>query len=377
MQDLIDKIKTLQNKLSEASELLNLNQKKQKILALEDQMNESDFWANQNRAKKISQELAELKTEAEEFIQLEKSLSENLAVAEESVRTNDESLRNEIEEKLKQTEQKFKNLEFKIMLSGKYDEHNAVVAIHAGAGGVDAQDWAEMLERMILRYSEKKKFKVNILDRQIGNEAGLKSTVLEIQGAYAYGYLKSEAGVHRLVRISPFDAENMRHTSFVLIEVLPEIEDLAEIELKLEDLIIDTFRSSGKGGQGVNTTDSAVRVRHKPTGIMVTCQNERSQLQNKETALRILKSKIKKYNEEEKEEERQKLRGEFSEATWGNQARSYVLQPYKMVKDHRTDYETSEVEAVLNGEIDELIESYLKKEIKKYAVQDSDLRPSA
>ena len=365
MQDLIDKIKTLQNKLSEVSELLKLEENKQKILELEDQMNESNFWTDQNRAKKISQELAGLKIEADEFAQLEKSLAENLAVAEESVRTNDESLLNEIEEKLKQTEQKFKNLEFKIMLSGKYDEHNAVVAIHAGAGGVDAQDWAEMLERMILRYSEKKKFKVNILDRQIGNEAGLKSTVLEIQGAYAYGYLKSEAGVHRLVRISPFDAENMRHTSFVLIEVLPEIEDLAEIELKLEDLIIDTFRSSGKGGQGVNTTDSAVRVRHKPTGIMVTCQNERSQLQNKETALRILKSKIKKYNEEEKEEERQKLRGEFSEAAWGNQARSYVLQPYKMVKDHRTDYETTDVDAVLDGELDELAESYLKKEIKK------------
>ena len=365
MQDLIDKIKTLQNKLSEASELLKLEENKQKILELEDQMNESNFWTDQNRAKKISQELAGLKIEADEFAQLEKGLKEILAVTEESVRTNDESLRNEIEEKLKQTEQKFKNLEFKIMLSGKYDEHNAVVAIHAGAGGVDAQDWAEMLERMILRYSEKKKFKVNILDRQIGNEAGLKSTVLEIQGAYAYGYLKSEAGVHRLVRISPFDAENMRHTSFVLIEVLPEIEDLAEIELKLEDLIIDTFRSSGKGGQGVNTTDSAVRVRHKPTGIMVTCQNERSQLQNKETALRILKSKIKKYNEEEKEEERQKLRGEFSEAAWGNQARSYVLQPYKMVKDHRTDYETTDVDAVLDGELDELAESYLKKEIKK------------
>lgn len=365
MQDLIDKIKNLQNKLAEASNLLNLSQKKQRTLELEDQTSEPDFWNDQNRAKKISQELAELKTESEEFAQLEKCLAENLAVAEESLKVGDESLKNEIEEKIKETEEKLKKLEFKIILSGKYDECNAIVAIHAGVGGVDAQDWAEMLERMILRYSEKKKFKVEILDRQVGNEAGLKSVVLEIQGAYAHGYLKSEAGVHRLVRISPYDAEKMRHTSFALIEVLPEIKDESEMELKSDDLIIDTFRSSGHGGQSVNTTDSAVRIRHKPTGIMVTCQNERSQLQNKETALRILKSKIKKYNEEEKEEERQKLRGEFSEATWGNQARSYVLQPYKMVKDHRTNYETAEVEKILDGGLDELVESYLKKEIKQ------------
>jgi len=365
MQELIDKIKILQNKLAEAQELLNLSRKKQKILELEDKMSAPDFWIDQNKAKKISQDLSELKFEAEEFASLEKSLQDNLILAEDSLKSGDESLKSDLENKLNELESEFKKNEFKIMLSGKYDYSNAILAIHAGVGGVDAQDFAQMLERMILRYSEKKKFKVNILDRQIGNEAGIKSVVMEVQGAYAYGFLKCEAGVHRLVRISPFDAEKMRHTSFALIEVLPEIEDTFEIELKPEDLIIDTFRSSGKGGQGVNTTDSAVRIRHKPTGLMATCQNERSQLQNKETALKILKSKIKKYNEEEREDERQKLRGEFTKAAWGNQAISYVLQPYKMVKDHRTNFETSEVEKILDGELDEVVEKYLKEEIKK------------
>lgn len=363
MQEIINQIQELQKKLAEAGELLNLEQKKQKILELEDLMSSPNFWADQNKAKNITQELSELKKETEEFVELNNNLAEILSLAEESLKNNEESLKGELENKFKELENKFKELEFKMMLSEKYDQNNAVLAIHAGVGGTDAQDWAEMLERMILRYAEKKKFKVNTLDRQVGNEAGIKSVMLEIVGAYAYGYLKSEAGVHRLVRISPYDAEKMRHTSFALIEVLPEIEIIEDIEIKDEDLIIDTFRSSGKGGQSVNTTDSAVRIRHTPTGLMVVCQNERSQLQNKETAMRILKSKIKQYYATEQEEERQKLRGEFSSATWGNQARSYVLQPYKMVKDHRTELETSDVEAVLNGELEMFVEGYLKKNV--------------
>ncbi|HPA25538.1 MAG TPA: peptide chain release factor 2 [bacterium] len=363
MQELINKIRDLQNKLAEAEKLLNLEQKKQKILELEDLMNNPDFWADQNKAKSLSQELSELKKEAEEFVELHNSLLEILSLAEESLKNNDESLKTEIEAKFLILENKFKELEFKMMLSEEYDQNNAVLAIHAGVGGTDAQDWAEMLERMILRYAEKKKFKVNILDRQVGNEAGIKSTVFEIIGPYAYGYLKSEAGVHRLVRISPYDAEKMRHTSFALIEVLPEIEIIEDVEIKDEDLIIDTFRSGGHGGQSVNTTDSAVRIRHTPTGLMVVCQNERSQLQNKETAMRILKSKIKQYYATEQEDERKKLRGEFSEATWGSQARSYILQPYKMVKDHRSELELSAVESVLDGNLEQLVESFLKLKI--------------
>lgn len=301
-----------------------------------------------------------MKEEVDIWEKLEKEIKEVLSLAKEG----EESIENELEEKLKKLEEDYSKLEFNLMLNGEYDRNNAIMAIHSGAGGTDAQDWAAMLERMYLRYSEAKNFKVNILDRQAGGEAGIKSVVMEITGKFAYGWMKSEAGVHRLVRISPFDAEKMRHTSFALVEVLPELEEIEEIELKDEDLEISTAKSSGPGGQGVNTTDSAVRIRHKPTGLMASCQNERSQLQNKETALKILRSKLKQYNQAELEEEKKRLRGEFSEAAWGNQVRSYVLHPYKMVKDHRSEYETQEVQEILDGNLDEIIESCLKKEGK-------------
>ena len=271
--------------------------------------------------------------------------------------------KSDLEKKNKYLEKKYNELEFFVLLSGEYDKNNAILAIHAGAGGVDAQDWAEMLLRMFLRYCEKKGFKINIVDKSVGNEAGLKSAVVEVVGKYAYGFLKSEAGVHRLVRISPFDAEKMRHTSFALAEVLPELEDV-EVVLKDDDLRIDTFMSSGPGGQGVNTTYSAVRIVHKPTNITVTCQNERSQQQNKETALKILKSKVYQYYQAEKEEEKQQLRGEFKEAAWGNQIRSYVLHPYRLVKDHRTEFETQNIESVLDGDVDGFVDAYLKKHTK-------------
>ncbi len=358
------KIEKMLVDLNEWQEIFNWPQKQQQILELEDKMNQPDFWQDQAQAKKIGQELAILKQELEQFNLLKKELVELKLLIDESEKEKDHSLTKEITEKFLALEQMFGQLEVKFLMSGAYDKNDALLAIHAGTGGVDAMDWAEMLERMYLRYSERKEFKVKIIERQVGGEAGIKSVIFEVVGLYAYGNLKSEAGVHRLVRISPFDAEKMRHTSFALVEVLPELANETDYELKEEDLEIDTFRSSGHGGQSVNTTDSAVRVKHKPTGIVVSCQNERSQLQNKQTALKILAAKVKQYNEAKEEEERKRIRGEFSEAAWGNQARSYVLQPYKLVKDHRTDYETAEVEAVLDGGLDKLIETYLKGKIK-------------
>ncbi len=251
-------------------------------------------------------------------------------------------------------------LEVGLMLSGEYDSSPAFVQVQAGAGGVDSQDWAQMLERMYLRWAEKQGWKTRIVDEMPGEEAGIKNATIELRGPFAYGYAKAEAGVHRLVRLSPFDQAHRRHTSFARVEVMPEVEDNADIEINPDDLRIDVFRAGGHGGQGVNTTDSAVRLTHLPTGIVVTCQNERSQLQNKETAMSVLRARLLERRLQEQREERQKLRGEFREAAWGNQIRSYVLHPYNMVKDHRTDVETSNTQAVLDGDIDLFVEAYLR-----------------
>jgi peptide chain release factor 2 len=252
-------------------------------------------------------------------------------------------------------------LEFQTLLAGEYAENGAILAVHAGAGGTESQDWAEMLLRMYLRWAESKGFNVQILDRSEGEEAGIKSATIEIDGPYAYGHLRSERGVHRLVRLSPYDAAHRRHTSFALVEVLPMIEEEeADVTINPDELRVDTYRSSGAGGQHVNKTDSAVRITHLPTGIVVTCQNERSQMQNREVAMRILAARLLERRLEEREAEQARLKGEHVEAGWGNQIRSYVLHPYNMVKDHRTNHETSNTTAVLNGEIDEFIESYLR-----------------
>jgi len=251
-------------------------------------------------------------------------------------------------------------LEFELTLGGPYDRRPAILAIHAGAGGTEAQDWAQMLLRMYLRWAERHNHKTEILDETLGEEAGIKSVTLEIHGPYAYGYLKSERGVHRLVRLSPFDSAHRRHTSFALVEVMPEPEETAKVELNLDEIRIDVFRSSGAGGQNVQKTSTAIRVTHVPTGIVVTCQNERSQIQNREIALTILAARLAEIEEEKREAERAVLRGEHVEAGWGNQIRSYVLHPYNMVKDHRTGCETSNTAAVLDGELDAFQESYLK-----------------
>ena len=247
-----------------------------------------------------------------------------------------------------------------VLLNGPYDKSNAIIGVHAGSGGTEAQDWAAMLVRMIMRFCEKQGWQTRIIDESKGAEAGYKSITFEVKGRYAYGYLKSEHGVHRLVRISPFDAEKMRHTSFALVEVLPEIDESIKIELDPKDIRIDTFMSGGHGGQSVNTTYSAVRIVHIPSGISVSCQNERSQQQNKETAMKVLKAKLYRLEQEKMAKEKQELRGEYKSAEWGNQIRSYVLHPYHMIKDHRTEYESSDPEGVLEGDLLPLSESYLR-----------------
>ncbi|PIT90418.1 MAG: peptide chain release factor 2 [Candidatus Komeilibacteria bacterium CG10_big_fil_rev_8_21_14_0_10_41_13] len=360
MKELILKIKALQARAADLKSKLDLAGWQKQIIDLEAEMATKDFWLDNDQARQVSQKAADLKSELSYWSDLEDNLQSLLELAE----MEDESLMADLEKQLSDLEIVYGNLEIKTMLAGKYDNQGAVMSIYAGAGGDDAQDWAAMILRMYLRYIEKKNWKAVIIEESKGSEAGLKSVTLEISGYYAYGYLKAESGVHRLVRLSPFDADQARHTSFAMVEVIPVIGKGVEIELKDEDLKIDTFRASGHGGQSVNTTDSAVRITHLPTKLTATCQNERSQLQNKETALKILKGKLARFNEAKQEEEKQRLRGEFTEAAWGNQIRSYVLHPYKMVKDHRTDYEVKEPSKVLDGDLDQFIEVYLKSQIE-------------
>ena len=352
MRDLIQDIEILLGKVSSAWDILAIDEMKKRISELEEITLDRFFWDDHEKAVGITQEMSQLKEDVHLWEGLEKDIKDLLSIARMDLDDKSVNMRDEVQVRYNELHALYSKSEFTLLLGDEYDKNGALVAIHAGSGGTDAQDWAEMLLRMIIRFAEKRNFNVEIIDKSIGGEAGIKSAVLRIQGAYAYGYLKSENGVHRLVRISPFDAEKMRHTSFALIEVLPFIEDVETEDLNTQDLRIDTFRASGKGGQGVNTTDSAVRITHIPSGITISCQNERSQLQNRETAIKILKSRLHQYHEAEKEEERKKLRGEYNEAAWGNQIRSYVLHPYKMVKDSRSGYESQDVESVLDGNLD-------------------------
>lgn len=322
-------------------------------------MNDPAFWKRPD-AKAQTSELASLREQVESYDRLAGELEEARGLLEASHAAEDTSLEGELRSKLEELAQVVEKLESATLLSDPYDEKNAIVAIHAGTGGVDAQDWAGMLLRMIIRYCERKGFAVRVVDEHRGEEAGIKSATLDVRGRYAYGYLKSEHGVHRLVRISPFDAEKMRHTSFALEEVLPEIGEREEVKIDPKDLRIDTFLSSGHGGQSVQTTYSAVRITHIPTGIVVSCQNERSQKQNKEMAMKILKARLHVRFLAEREQEKAKIRGEYHEAAWGNQIRSYVVHPYKMVKDHRTDFETADPQSVLDGKLEPFVEAYLR-----------------
>ena len=327
---------------------------------MEAEINESGFWNDTRKAKGVMQKLDSLKEVVNIWEDIENRINDLDEITKFIDEKKDQDILKEAEERLKKLEKDFIEHEFQALMNKKYDEASAIVAIHSGAGGVDAQDWSEMLLRMYLRYAEDHKYKTEIIHISKGEEAGIKSVTFIITGSFAYGHLKTEAGVHRLVRLSPFNSDNLRQTSFALVEVLPEITSDDEVKIKDDDLKIDTFRSSGAGGQSVNKTDSAVRITHLPTKTVVACQNERSQAQNKEQAMKVLKSKLYKLQEEKEEAEKKKLRGNYASAEWGNQIRSYVLHPYKLVKDHRTGFETADAEKVLEGEIDRFIEARLK-----------------
>ena len=300
---------------------------------------------------------SDLRNEIEDYEALRNRVVDTLELLEIA----DESMQGELEREVLTIEADIDKLELNTLLSGKYDRGNALLAIHAGAGGTDSQDWAEMLERMYLRWAERHNYKTDILDRSAGEEAGIKSVTIGVSGPLSYGYLRPEKGVHRLVRLSPFDAAHRRHTSFALVEVLPEMADTNEIQIPPDDVKIDVYKSSGAGGQNVQKNATAVRLTHIPTGLVVTCQNERSQVQNRENALRVLKARLLEIKQEEQEETLSELRGEYTKAEWGSQIRSYVLHPYQLVKDHRTDYGMGNTQAVLDGNIDPFIEAFLRK----------------
>jgi peptide chain release factor 2 len=365
MKETIEKLEQLEGKIKTALLAVDLPGKQQKLQELEILMQESGFWQDQQKAKKISQQAAYFKMQITKWQGLQKSVADTLDLAEEDAEDLDVNLRQEINTQVIVLEKDYFDLERELLLAGKHDSQSAILSIYAGAGGDDAQDWAEMLSRMYLRYAEKQDWQTEILDASRGGQAGIKSMTIMVTGAYAYGFLKSEKGVHRLVRLSPFDSDKARHTSFALVEILPDIADVEEVQIDEKDLRVDTFMSSGKGGQSVNTTYSAVRIVHIPTGFTVSCQNERSQQQNKLNALKILKAKLQLLKEEQHAAEIKDLKGEHKDAAWGNQIRSYVLHPYKMVKDLRTSYEESDPTSVLDGNLLGFVDSYLHWQVKK------------
>jgi peptide chain release factor 2 len=364
MENLIKKLNNLREKVVEVKKTLDIERKKSQARELEFLMSKSDFWDNQEEAVKISQDLDFLKMEINRFEDVENEIREAEELAALSGEYDDNSAYDDISKKVDFLEKKFKRIEFFLLFSEETDPNNAIISIHSGSGGVDAQDWSEMLERMYMRFAEKKGFKIEILNRVTANEAGIKNSTIKIYGPYAYGHLKSENGVHRLVRISPFDAEGMRHTSFSGVEVIPEIKDNDDIEIEDKDLRIDFFKSSGPGGQSVNTTDSAVRVVYKPLDISASCQSERSQHQNKERAMEILRSKIYQINKEKKESSVREIKGDAGQGSWGKQIRSYIFHPYQMVKDHRTGFSTNDISNVMDGDLDNFIEDFLNFKLK-------------
>lgn len=337
--------------------IFDWDDKKSKLIQLEKTSESPDFWTDNRSAQLVMKQIADLRDEIVHWENLTNNIQELLDLS----RTSDESFRADLEMESENLRQQIDRLELSTLLSKPYDKGNALLSINSGAGGTDAQDWGEMLLRMYMRWAEDSHYNINVLDRSEGEEAGIKSITLLIEGKYAYGYLKAEKGVHRLVRQSPFDAAHRRHTSFVQVEVLPEVaaED-PEVEINPDDLIVDVYKSSGAGGQNVQKNATAIRITHKPTGIVVTCQNERSQVQNRDNAMKVLRARLYDIKIQEQEKELARIKGDYQKAEWGSQIRSYVLHPYQLVKDHRTDHETGNIQAVLNGDIDGFIEAYLK-----------------
>ena len=332
--------------------------KNKSLIELEKITEKNDFWSDPQNAQQIMKKISDLREEQTTWSALKEKINAYLDIA----KSGDSSFFDELLEETEKISSQLEKLEFSILLDGPYDKGNALLSINSGAGGTDAQDWAEMLMRMYLRWAEKSRFHLEILDKSDGEEAGIKSVTILVEGKYAYGYLRTEKGVHRLVRLSPFDAAHRRHTSFVQVEVLPEVaaEDPL-VEILPDDLSIEIYKSSGAGGQNVQKNATAIRITHKPTGIIVSCQNERSQVQNRENALKVLRGRLLEMKLREQEQKLSQLRGEYQKAEWGSQIRSYVLHPYQMVKDHRTEMETGNVQAVLDGEIISFIEAYLKR----------------
>ncbi|ADO58829.2 peptide chain release factor 2 [Paenibacillus polymyxa SC2] len=323
-----------------------------------------DFWDDNEKAQGVIAEMNVVKSSVDSYEQLRQEYEDAGMMVELAEEEGDEALVGEVENSIKSLLSKLEEFELQLLLNQPYDKLNAILELHPGAGGTESQDWGQMLLRMYTRWGEKRGFKVETLDYLAGDEAGIKSVTLLIKGYNAYGYLKAEKGVHRLVRISPFDSSGRRHTSFVSCDVVPEIADDVDIEIRTEDLKIDTYRASGAGGQHINTTDSAVRITHLPTGIVVTCQNERSQIKNRERAMTMLRSKLYERKIEEQQQQLDEIRGEQSDIAWGSQIRSYVFHPYSMVKDHRTSVETGNVGAVMDGDLDPFIDGYLRSQIK-------------
>jgi peptide chain release factor 2 len=334
--------------------------KKTQIANLEAESMAEDFWSDNRKAQAQMQQLNALREEVATWEDIAAQLNDLHGLAELLEEEPDESIQEEVAQSLAAIEQEVEKLQFALMLNGEHDQRNAIMSIHAGSGGVDAQDWADMLLRMYLRWAERHKFHTDVYEYSEGEEAGIKSATVEIAGRYAYGYLRSEVGTHRLIRLSRFDAAHRRHTSFAKVEVLPDIEDTIEITIRPEDIEVDTYRSTGAGGQHVNKTDSAVRIRHLPTGIVVTCQNERSQIQNREVAMRILRARLYERELKKREEETARLKGENVQADFGTQIRTVTLHPYNLVKDHRTNYETSDTDGYLDGDVDPFIYAYLR-----------------
>ena len=351
--------------LSDLSESLDLEGRKTRIAEIDAIISAPDFWNNPEGGQAIMQEKKRLESKVDHYNSLAGKMDDLEVMIELAKEENDADLEQDIVDTLADISKDLDAFELETILNGEYDDNNAILSIHPGAGGTESQDWAEMLYRMYVRWAERHGYKVDVLDYLDGDEAGIKSVTLMISGENAYGYLKSEKGVHRMVRISPFDASGRRHTSFTAVEVMPEVENDTTIEIDDKDLKVDTYRSSGAGGQHVNKTESAVRITHIPTGIVVQCQNERSQIQNRATAMKMLTSRLVEEKIKQQEAEIARLQGEQQDIGWGSQIRSYVFHPYTLVKDHRTNYEKGNVNAVMDGDIDEFINAWLKQQAAK------------